>query len=90
MGSAEYVEAQQRLLGLGVDGFMADISAKRHADVDEWQTQMQLKPMRAGTVHLYSESLAAEAWGLTGVPKMDSVPAAYARACAAAATRISR
>jgi nickel-dependent lactate racemase len=76
MGSAEYVEAQQRLLGLGVDGFMADISAKRHADVDEWQTQMQLKPMRAGTVHLYSESLAAEAWGLTGVQKMDSVPAA--------------
>jgi len=76
MGSAEYVEAQRRLLGLGVDGFMAGISAKRHADIDEWQTQMQLKPMRAGTVHLYSDSLAAQAWGLTGVQKMDSVPAA--------------
>jgi nickel-dependent lactate racemase len=76
MGSKEYVEAQRRLLGLGPDGFMADISAKRYADIDEWQTQMQLKPMRAGTVHLYSEKLAAEAWGLTGVHKMTSVPEA--------------
>ena len=25
---------------------MADISAKDHADIDEWQTEMQLKPMR--------------------------------------------
>jgi len=73
MGSPEYVEAQRRLLGLGMDGFMADISAKRHADIDEWQTQMQLKPMRAGTVHLYSEKLAATAWELTGVHKMASV-----------------
>jgi nickel-dependent lactate racemase len=76
MGSPEYVEAQRRLLGLGPDGFMADISAKRFADIDEWQTQMQLKPMRGGTVHLYSEKLGAEAWGLTGVHKMNSVPEA--------------
>ena len=59
MGSTEYVEAQRRLLGLGPDGFMADISAKRFADIDEWQTQMQLKPMRVGSVHLYSEGLDA-------------------------------
>ena len=74
MGSPEYVEAQRRLLGLGPDGFFADISAKRHADIDEWQTQMQLKPMRVGAVHLYSEKLAADAWGLTGVARMASVP----------------
>ncbi|MGP1678459.1 MAG: nickel-dependent lactate racemase [Burkholderiales bacterium] len=73
MGSPEYVEAQRRLLGLGCDGFLADIGAKRYADIDEWQTQMQLKPMRAGTVHLYSEGLAAEAWGLTAVHRIDSV-----------------
>ena len=73
MGSTEYVEAQQRLLGLGADGFMADISAKRFADIDEWQTQMQLKPMRAGMVHLYSEGLNAESVRLTGVHKIDSV-----------------
>jgi hypothetical protein len=74
MGSLEYVEAQQRLLGLGPDGFLADISAKRYADIDEWQTQMQLKPMRVGAVHLYSEGLNAESTRLTGVHKMDSVP----------------
>lgn len=76
MGSPEYVEAQRRLLGLGPDGFLADIGAKRYADIDEWQTQMQLKPMRAGTVHLYSEALAAEAWRLTGVRRIGSVPEA--------------
>ncbi len=76
MGSPEYVAAQRRLLGLGPDGFLADIGAKRFADIDEWQTQMQLKPMRSGTVHLYSEKLAADVWGLTGVHKMVSVPEA--------------
>lgn len=76
MGSPEYVEAQQRLLGLGPDGFIADISAKRYADIDEWQTQMQLKPMRSGSVHLYSEGLDADAWRLTCVHRIDSVPEA--------------
>jgi nickel-dependent lactate racemase len=74
MGSPEYVEAQRRLLGLGPDGFLADISAKRYADIDEWQTQMQLKPMRSGTVHLYSEGLNADSVRLTGVHRIDSVP----------------
>ena len=76
MGSREYVEAQRRLLGLGTEGFLADINAKRFADIDEWQTQMQLKPMRVGSVHLYSEKLDAQSVGLTGVHKMDSVPEA--------------
>src|SRR3972149_11726897 len=74
MGSPEYVEAQRRLLGLGPEGFMADIGAKRYAGIDEWQTQMQLKPMRSGTVHLYSEGLNADAWRLTGVHEIGSVP----------------
>ena len=50
MGSEEYVEAQKRLIGLGADGFLREIGAKRYADVDEWQTQMQVKPMRVGPV----------------------------------------
>ena len=76
MGSREYVEAQRRLLGLGLDGFMAEIEAKRFADIDEWQTQMQLKPMRVGAVHLYSDGLDAQSTHLTGVRKMESVPQA--------------
>ncbi|MCX7142714.1 MAG: nickel-dependent lactate racemase [Proteobacteria bacterium] len=74
MGSTEYVDAQRRLLGLGTDGFMADINAKRFADIDEWQTQMQLKPMQVGAVHLYSEGLNEDSVRLTGVHKMGSVP----------------
>jgi nickel-dependent lactate racemase len=73
LGSAEYVQAQQRLLGLGPEGFLAEIQAKRFVDIDEWQTQMQLKPMRAGQVHLYSRGLDAQAAALTGVQRIDSV-----------------
>ena len=78
MGSREYVDAQRRLIALGMDGFADDIGRKRYADVDEWQTQMQLKPMRAGTVHLYAPTLATEARALTGVGTVDSVEAAVA------------
>ena len=78
MGSPEYAEAQRRLMGLGVDGFMADISAKPQASVDEWQTQMLVKPMRAGQVYLYSDRLSAADQALTGVTPIDSVEAAIA------------
>ena len=73
MGSREYVAAQRRLIALGVEGFAADIAPKRFADIDEWQTEMQLKPMRRGTVHLYAPSLAAADRALTGVHVVDSV-----------------
>jgi nickel-dependent lactate racemase len=67
MGSREYVEAQRRLAALGPDGFLSEISAKRFADVDEWQTQMQIKATRAGGVHLYTRGLAEGERALTGV-----------------------
>ena len=67
MGSDEYVDAQRRLIALGPEGFFADIARKRYADVDEWQTQMQLKPMRVGSVHLFASGLKPTERGLTGV-----------------------
>ena len=67
MGSPEYVEAQRRLVQWGPDEFLRQILLKRHADIDEWQTEMQLKPMRVGQVHLYTEGLNAEERALTGV-----------------------
>jgi nickel-dependent lactate racemase len=66
-GSPEYLEAQKRLIALGVDGFLADIIPKNHADIDEWQTEMQLKPMRIGNIYLYTEGLTPEERALTGV-----------------------
>jgi lactate racemase len=73
LGSPEYAEAQSRLIGLGADGFLADISRKQFADIDEWQTQMQLKPMKAGRVHLYTGALPARDRALTGVNLIDSL-----------------
>ena len=71
MGSPEYVEAQHRLIELGPEGFLRDIERKRFADIDEWQTQMQLKPMRIGSIQLYSGGRVDRA--LTGVTSIDSI-----------------
>jgi nickel-dependent lactate racemase len=78
MGSTEYIEAQRRLLKLGTEGFFREIGSKSHADIDEWQTQMQLKPMRVGGVHLYSTGLSGADRTLTGVKMIDSVEEAVA------------
>lgn len=82
LGSRHYKDAQQRLISLGMDGFFESISQKSHADIDEWQTQMQLKPMRLGKVHLYSDKLSAEDKALTGVSCIDLVEGAIAESVA--------
>ena len=67
MGSPEYVDAQKKLIELGTDGFLESIKQKKYADIDEWQTEMQLKAMRNGTVRLYSDGLSTQDHALTGV-----------------------
>ena len=79
IGSAQYREAQRRLVANGPDGFLADILDKPLADIDEWQTEMQLKPMRLAGIHLYSQGLPAEDRALTGVNVIDSIEDAVAR-----------
>ncbi len=76
LGSPEYREAQRRLAELGPEGFLRDIAAKRFADVDEWQTQMQLRPMRHARIHLFSGALPPADRPLTGVNCVESVEAA--------------
>jgi lactate racemase len=77
MGSRHYVEAQRRLVELGAEGFWRSIEGKPHASIDEWQTQMQLKPMRAAArVRLFAGGLGADA--PTGVERIASVEAAIA------------
>jgi hypothetical protein len=70
------VDAQRRLGALGPDGFLRDIAAKPFADVDEWQTQMQLKATRAGRVHLFTRGLTEGDRALTGVRPVASPEAA--------------
>jgi lactate racemase len=76
MGSPEFVEAQRRLLRLGPEGFLREIASRRFAEIDEWQTQMQLKSMRAGRIQLYCTGPVDRA--LTGVAAIDSVERAVA------------
>ena len=82
LGSRRYVEAQRRLVALGPDGFAAAIMEKSHAAIDEWQTQMQLKSMRAGRVRLYTDGLAEDDAALTGVERVRDVGAAVAESMA--------
>ncbi len=73
MGSDEFVASQKRLVAQGPDRFLDAISKKRFADIDEWQSQMQLKPMKQGSVHLYTDGLSASDRALTGVQEAESV-----------------
>jgi nickel-dependent lactate racemase len=57
MGSSEFVDAQRVLCRIGPERFMAEIVARNHARIDEWQTQMLVKALRVGTVQLYTTGL---------------------------------
>jgi nickel-dependent lactate racemase len=72
-GSPEYLEAQRRLISLGVDGFLNEVLPKAQAAIDEWQTEMQLKPMRIGNIFLYTRALSPSERALTGVSIIDSL-----------------
>lgn len=67
LGSAEFVEAQRQLLDLGSEDFIKGLLQKSHAAIDEWQTQMQTKPMNVGNIHLVTDGLRASEYSLTGV-----------------------
>lgn len=72
LGSAEYIEAQKKLTTLGVDRFLATLKPKSFAAIDEWQTQMQTKPMSLGKIFLKSE-LSPEDIALTGVEPVEDL-----------------
>jgi len=75
LGSPEYAEAQRRLVERGPAGFLEEILHKRHAAVDEWQTEMQLRPMRVGSISLFTKGLNPEERPLTGIDLTDSLEA---------------
>ena len=77
-GSEEFRQAQARLVEMGPERFLATLTAKTLADVDEWQTEMQLKAMRIGRLQLYTGGLDTEEQRITGVEMIASVDAAIA------------
>ena len=82
LGSAEYRNAQRRLVEQGREGFLAGISGKAHADIDEWQTQMQTRSLARGRIALFTEGLDASDCALTGVTHVASVEDAIAQSMA--------
>lgn len=87
LGSSEFVESQRRLIQFGSNEFLRRILLKTHADVDEWQTQMQLKPMAVGALQLYSTGLSSAEHALTGVESIDSVRSAILESIAVSGDR---
>lgn len=77
-GSAHFRAAQERLVAEGPEAFLAGLERKALADIDEWQTEMQLKPMRIGTIQLYAEGLPDADHAITGVERITDLPAAIA------------
>lgn len=77
-GSAEFRVAQSKLIDIGPERFLATLKAKSLAEIDEWQTEMQLKPMRIGNIQLYTTGLSAEDCRMTGVELVGSVEQAVA------------
>ena len=78
MGSPEFVEAQRRLCRVGPEAFMAEILARNLARIDEWQTQMLVKALRAGGVQLFTDGLDEGAAALTGVERVTDLTGAIA------------
>jgi lactate racemase len=58
MGSPEFVESQRLLCQVGPERFMGLLEGRDKARVDEWETEMLLKPLRVGTIQLYSTGLS--------------------------------
>jgi nickel-dependent lactate racemase len=73
MGSPEFVEAQRMLCQHGKNKFMDILNGRTEALVDEWQTEMLLKPLRVGTIKLYTKNLSANELADTYVEHIDSL-----------------
>jgi nickel-dependent lactate racemase len=75
IGSDDYKDAQKRLVKMGPEAFLKSLLPKDKADIDEWQTEMQVKAMRAGGIYLFTEGLANKDHELTGVNRVTDLSA---------------
>ena len=77
LGSDAFRASQRRLLEQDPQRFLSDLLKKRFADIDEWQTEVQLKAQRSARIQLYSE-LKRDDRACTGVEMIDCVDSAVA------------
>ena len=80
IGSSEFRESQARLVELGPASFLETLLSKDLAEIDEWESEMQLKPMRVGEVQLYCPGMSEEDQKLTGVKMIADLQEAVAEA----------
>jgi nickel-dependent lactate racemase len=80
IGSPEFRESQARLVELGPAAFLETLLSKDLAEIDEWESEMQLKPMRVGEVQLYCPGMSEKDQKLTGVKMIDNLHQAVAEA----------
>jgi nickel-dependent lactate racemase len=84
LGSPEFRECQERLVRLGPDAFLQALLKKPLADIDEWESEMLLKPVRIGRVQLYTTGLLGDDRRLTGVDMVDNIDHAITQSLARA------
>ncbi len=82
LGSEAFARSQARYLSSGRDRFLAEIAARDHAEIDEWQTHKQAAPAEHARVSLLAGGLDDEAIRLTGVEPIESLEAAVAASVA--------
>jgi len=73
MGSSEFISSQKMLCNHGSKKFMEILEGRQEALIDEWQTEMLLKPLRAGTIKLYTTNLTDKELNQTYVDQINSV-----------------
>lgn len=73
MGSPEFVSAQKMLCKQGMNDFMKTLYGRDEALIDEWQTEMLLKPLRHGSVKLYTTNLSDSERQQTCVEHVESI-----------------
>ncbi|MDW7712109.1 MAG: nickel-dependent lactate racemase [Deferrisomatales bacterium] len=83
VGSAGFRDAQVRLVQLGPQGFLAQISSAERPKIDQWQTEKLAQALCRAQIHLYAPTLPELDWGLLGVHRardpMGAVEEAVAR-----------
>ncbi|WP_203567214.1 nickel-dependent lactate racemase family protein [Aestuariimicrobium ganziense] len=78
LGSPEFAESQARLAALGPKPFLEQITPKRLADIDEWQTQMLAQAMLRARIQLFGARIAPDQQQLACVEVIDDLAVAIA------------
>ncbi|MBT8334034.1 MAG: nickel-dependent lactate racemase [Deltaproteobacteria bacterium] len=73
MGSDEFISAQKLLCQKGPSEFMDILNQRSKALIDEWQTEMLLKPLKQGNIKLFTSSLTADQLEQTYVETVTSL-----------------